>query len=119
MHVIRKLAVNLLYDVANAICVVADWLSPSTDEIWRGRAWKQWDAERAATPEELHTLDGVKHRFSGGKLNVVTPEEYIESKAYRDDGLIPAREPPRDIRFSEKSEDEKQAMLDREEDERC
>ena len=57
----RKLFVNVLYDVASALCNAADKLTPANDEIWRDRRWKQWDAmAHKPTPiraEVQHTSD--------------------------------------------------------------
>ena len=44
---IRKLIVNALYGTAGAVCRLADALSPTADEIWRSRAWKQRNAMRS------------------------------------------------------------------------
>jgi hypothetical protein len=43
---VRKLIVNLLYDWAGAFCHVADALSPSSDDIWRDRRWREWRTDK-------------------------------------------------------------------------
>jgi hypothetical protein len=43
---IRKIIVTGLHGYASLLGHLADALSPTTDEIWRSRTWKQWDAQR-------------------------------------------------------------------------
>lgn len=50
---IRKALVNTLYQTASAMCIAADWLSDESDQIWRERMWRQWDALRRRGFEEV------------------------------------------------------------------
>lgn len=43
---IRGAVVNGLYWAANLLCLLADSLSREDDQIWRTRAWKEWDGAR-------------------------------------------------------------------------
>lgn len=43
----RRFAVNSLYGMASALCQLADWLAPTTDDIWRDRQWKRWGKDFA------------------------------------------------------------------------
>lgn len=42
----RRVLINGLYTVANCCCLLADALSPTADDIWRDRRWRQWDRQR-------------------------------------------------------------------------
>lgn len=55
----RRIAVNSLYGMASALCQLADWLSPTTDEIWRARQWNRWGKDFAKR------LDGQDVRCPG------------------------------------------------------
>jgi hypothetical protein len=43
---IRKIICNLLYDYAKLLSHIADAMAPMNDQIWRDRAWRQWDYQR-------------------------------------------------------------------------
>jgi hypothetical protein len=44
---IRNLLVRVLYTVGETCFLVADQLSPATDEVWRDRRWKQYLRQQA------------------------------------------------------------------------
>lgn len=53
----RKFIFNKLYDLANAICLLADRLSPENDEIWRERMWQSHDEKLAEQEAEVEVAE--------------------------------------------------------------
>ena len=54
---LRKAVVGILYEIASAACQLADSLSPSTDEIWRERRWREYRRDRAKFHDGLPLVD--------------------------------------------------------------
>lgn len=60
----RKHVVNWLYTIANAICLLADQLSPEDDSVWRERQQERLVNDRGFM-EELSDEEAEDEVFEG------------------------------------------------------
>lgn len=51
---IRKWAAGILYNLGELCFLVADQVSPATDQVWRDRRWKQY--LRAQARQDAYTV---------------------------------------------------------------
>lgn len=74
---LRKIASDVLYEIASAITQFADAITPSSDEVWRERRWRQYGRDVAKA------VDGppITGTFLDGKISSrpATPDEIDEA----------------------------------------
>jgi hypothetical protein len=47
----------VLYEIASAITQFADAITPTSDEVWRERRWRQYDGDLAKTVDGPPLVD--------------------------------------------------------------
>lgn len=84
-----------LYGTAKALCYLGDWLARENDEVWRSRAWAEFDGFAQPLPDPFSLHWGLGD-LEGKQLEYVDPCQECDGSCGVCEALeMPTRPEPR------------------------